>query len=322
MSKNRVYCKCGCGNKIIPGFTTARKRREFINGHQNRGKFHALYKIENHIRKSCACGCGKLASGGKRFIWGHSNKGKHNPMFGIKMSGKNHWHYTLELHIEHSCLCGCGGIVIGNKNYLQGHSNKGKGNPRYKEELHVTRYCACGCGGVVNLRRRYIKGHHTRGKLNNRWGKSVSIKTGYGAGLYFIYKDKKIWLRSAYELIVAIYFVLCKLEINYEDRRVEYLGHTYLSDFRINNDIYEVKGRMNEKALLSRDAFISRGYNFKFIDEPKVKEIKELIFRSGFDINGLVRKVYKYHRDKKEFTFDSSCLNVESWDRTKENPSF
>ena len=46
-------------------------------------------KIKYMFVDECECGCRELAKPGKRFIAGHHNRGKHNPMYGKDRSKNN-----------------------------------------------------------------------------------------------------------------------------------------------------------------------------------------------------------------------------------------
>lgn len=101
---------------------------------------------------------------------------------------------------------------------------------------------------------------------------------------YIQYKngDKK-FLRSSYELIIAIFLDMCNVEFTYEQVRAPYLGsdgneHSYISDFCINNTVLEIKGQFDSEKLCNQEkAFANIGYRFKILYEEDVFRIRDLL---------------------------------------------
>jgi hypothetical protein len=122
--------------------------------------------------------------------------------------------------------------------------------------------------------------------------------SGYGTKIILSIADKKILLRSTYELVVAIYYNLRNWNINYEDTRVNYNGHNYLSDFRFGNNIYEVKGYIDTRANLSRYAFINAGFNHIFILKDTIIKMKKYITKHGIFIDNIIKEA-KYEKKNK-----------------------
>lgn len=91
----------------------------------------------------CACGCGKLALPGNRFINGHSG-GKKLPKENPKL-----------------CKCGCGFYAKSGKDYIFGH-HRLKTPWEVKIELK-RKLCACGCRKLASPGNAYIHGHQNIG---------------------------------------------------------------------------------------------------------------------------------------------------------------
>jgi hypothetical protein len=69
--QGKHFCACGCGQPIrlqLGHFNTGIPR--YVHGHNPNP--HRV----NRQRTPCACGCGKLASRGRRFVSGHNNVGQ------------------------------------------------------------------------------------------------------------------------------------------------------------------------------------------------------------------------------------------------------
>jgi hypothetical protein len=134
------FCGCGCGEPIqlrpvhfnhgIPAY---------LHGHTSRIA-NPNPKQEPPPRKLCECGCGELASPGKRFISGHSSWGRkmsaegrqklresklgeRNPMFGKTPAN------AKPKPAATPCACGCGINSTPGRRYISGHNNQGKTGP-------------------------------------------------------------------------------------------------------------------------------------------------------------------------------------------------
>jgi hypothetical protein len=126
---------------------------------------------------------------------------------------------------------------------------------------------------------------------------------GRGTKIRFECHNKKYLLRSSYELVVAIYFYLRGWSINYEDRSINYKGHNYLSDFRFGKKIYEVKGYIDKRAELSKEAFTIAGYKYTFIFRSKILSMKRYIISKGIEINSVVNDALESYREKKIYLY-------------------
>ena len=125
-------------------------------------------------------------------------------------------------------------------------------------------------------------------------------------GTYFVFGHRKIFLRSSWELIAAIYFCLRGWPINYEDTRVEYDNHTYLSDFRFGKSIWEIKGWIDNRAKLGQKAFENNGYKFRFVSRNEIEKMKIFIISKGVNIISILGKAYDCKRNGAIFRFDAT----------------
>ncbi len=125
-----IPCECGCGEQLEE-FDSQGRIRKFVIGHNWKGKKRPELSLRNKLlcgenspnygKKKyktnfilCECGCGTLIEDRdkqnrkRRFVKGHSLRGKSNPMYGISfldehkrkisenhadVSGENHWNW-------------------------------------------------------------------------------------------------------------------------------------------------------------------------------------------------------------------------------------
>ncbi len=76
------------------------------------------------------------------------------------------------------------------------------------------------------------------------------------------------WYRSSYEIIMARYLILAGIKFDYEKDRVSYNGGTKLSDFKVDNEIYEVYGWQDKSDVVK--AFEDAGYIIHLIGPDEI----------------------------------------------------
>ena len=148
-------------------FIDAIRSQDFLFGEFNMDK--------NGFKRKCACGCGKVANFGKKYISGHNVKGKESPA-----KGKDKY---AEVKAKGALFCGCGcgeKTKWGRKNwnkYIIGHFAKSKNHPNYGKDKYAedkakgAPLCACSCKERVRWNKskrkwnKYIHGHHGRNKI-------------------------------------------------------------------------------------------------------------------------------------------------------------
>jgi HNH endonuclease/NUMOD3 motif len=131
------FCGCGCGEPIqiqpvhfnigIPAY---------LLGHNSRVA-NPNPKREPVPQEPCACGCGELAAPRKRYITGHSSRGR-------RLSADARRRLSESKRGERNPMFG-------------------KTPPNAKPKPKPVP-CGCGCGQDAGPGRRYISGHNTRGE--------------------------------------------------------------------------------------------------------------------------------------------------------------
>lgn len=145
-NQGRHYCQCGCGEPV-----TLRPEHfnigipKYLHGHN--AKANPPRKKEAPPAVLCECGCGSLATPGRRFISGHNGRGKkRSPETRAKIAA----------------------AMVGNDNHLA----------RPRKPAPPQAQCECGCGELASPGRRFITGHNVAGqRLSNYTG--VMIAGGY-----------------------------------------------------------------------------------------------------------------------------------------------
>ena len=140
--------------------------------------------------------------------------------------------------------------------------------------------------------RKYM---YLTGKLNIN-----PIKCKRGIGSYILINENKFYLRSTYELIVAIYFYIKGYKFNIESIRVKRIdGKICISDFNIGNRIFEVKPYKYMVNLNTINAFKSSGYNYYIIDCKLVNKLRSKLISKIDNFNELMSNVInEYHSGK------------------------
>ena len=134
--QGRHFCGCGCGEPIqlqpvhfnlgIPAY---------LLGHNSR--IANPNPKQERLQRSCACGCGGVASPGKRYISGHNSQGRRlsadarqrlrasklgerNPMFGKTPANAKPKPFPVP------CACGCGMDAMPGRKFISGHNIRGE----------------------------------------------------------------------------------------------------------------------------------------------------------------------------------------------------
>ena len=116
------------------------------------------------------------------------------------------------------------------------------------------------------------------------------------------------FLRSSYELIVAIFLDVCNETFDYEAVRAPYYDskgnmHSFIGDFNIRNVVLEIKGFYDEEKLKEEAAaFKAIGYDLRVVYESEVMYIKSLLSQV-MDIDKLLREVKQASKEKNYFVY-------------------
>lgn len=154
----------------------------------------------------------------------------------------------------------------------------------------------------------FIKQSNTR-KEKYRNGDLIPAKgVGRGKYSYIIYNNRKLMLRSTYEFIFCFYLCYCGLDVYLEDTRVpasrvNIWSNTFISDFRINNIIIEVKGISSGKDYVAKESFEKCGFKYIILYKKNIDAIKTYLENLGFNINSFIEKINIGHNTKNYFTY-------------------
>lgn len=120
---------------------------------------------------------------------------------------------------------------------------------------------------------------------------------GRGKYSYFNYKDNRYLLRSTYEFIFALYLADSDKEFQYESVRVVFKNKTFISDFVVDNIIFEIKAIKDAKSNLVLEAFKSEGYNILVYDGEYIDILRDHL-SSKYDLNSMINRIIKGHNDR------------------------
>lgn len=124
-------------------------------------------------------------------------------------------------------------------------------------------------------------------KFNHRTGRGRCSK-------FYDHNENYHFLRSSYELIFAIFLCSTSQEFYTEDVRLkDNYGKIHISDFRIDNKIYEIKGIKSDKELKAKSLFESKGYEFYIVYKDKINLIENYLRNHGFDMDKILSKLSK-----------------------------
>lgn len=136
-------------------------------------------------------------------------------------------------------------------------------------------------------------------KSNNTKGKHCNL----------IKDNKEIKFRSSWELFFAILLELERIDYSYESLRINYTTedskiHTYIPDFIVKNNIYEIKGvpKLDKNLEQKRAASEEDGYKFFLITD--IKPIKEkLANKYDIDIGKIEKDIIDCSRNDKIYSY-------------------
>lgn len=143
-------------------------------------------------------------------------------------------------------------------------------------------------------------------------GKITPVTCHRYTNCYIKYQDGSTkFLRSSYELIVAMFLDICGVEFVYETIRAPYYDadgelHSFLGDFCVGNTVLEIKGDYDPAKLEQETkAFNAIGYELRIIHEEEVFYIRDLL-QELFDIRALLKKVKDQSKNKNYYIYELS----------------
>ena len=148
----------------------------------------------------------------------------------------------------------------------------------------------------------FIRQSETRKEKYHTGQITPALGVGRGKYSYLLHADTQILLRSTYEFIYALYLLYNKVPFEYESVRVAYQGHVYISDFKINNKIVEIKGNYHYNYSKPKQAFESIGYIYE------IKFWKDLVpcykfLKSKIDIDNILEKIKEGHNSRSYYEY-------------------
>lgn len=143
-------------------------------------------------------------------------------------------------------------------------------------------------------------------------GKITPVTCHRYTNSYIRYKDGTTkFLRSSYELIVAMFLDICGVEFVYETIRAPYYDadgklHSFLGDFCVGKIVLEIKGSYDSAKLEHETtAFNNIGYELRVIYEEEVLHIRDLL-QELFDIKTLLNEVKEQSKNKNYYIYELS----------------
>lgn len=220
------------------------------------------------------------------------------------------------------------GLNINNSNYhgwnkgLTKHTDErvAKGVKSYLNTIHDPNYVDPRKGRPGNWRGRHhsdsskkkIGQSVSKSRLIGYANGSITPAKGVGRGKYsyLLYNSHKYMLRSTYEFIYAIYLVYNNIDFEFESVRVQAIrdnryGKTFLSDFKCDNTIIEIKGIPSGKDVYIKESFESAGYEFKELFVDDILSYKQYLEEQGFDIDNLLSQIVEGHNTKNYKVFNA-----------------
>jgi len=143
-------------------------------------------------------------------------------------------------------------------------------------------------------------------------GKITPVTSHRYINSYIEFQDgRKKFLRSSYELIIAIFLDHCGIPFEYETIRAPYYDesnnlHSFISDFSIKNLILEIKGVYDDTKLTQETiAFEKIGYTLQVVYEKDVFRIRDYLQKT-FDIKKLLKQVRQQSRTGNYYVYKLS----------------
>ena len=143
-------------------------------------------------------------------------------------------------------------------------------------------------------------------------GKITPVTCHRYTNSYIRYQDGTTkFLRSSYELIVAMFLDICGIEFVYETVGAPYYDtngklHSFLGDFCVGNTVLEIKGDYDsEKLEQEAAAFSAIGYELRVIYEEEVFYIRDLL-QELFDVKTLLKEVKDQSKNKNYYIYELS----------------
>lgn len=223
--------------------------------------------------------------------------------------------------IEKECVCKCGKVFKTNSSYI-GHTCYCEihlGKQRYLENKKKFTDI------IVNYNKSYTgeewykihkeglkKQSKTRKEKYKNGELTPALGVGRGKYSYIIYNNEKIMLRSTYEFIFALWLYLNNKPINVEKIKVpayrkNKYSNTFISDFNIDNNIYEIKGIASDKDKYIKESFEKAGYIFTILYEDDINKLKNEI-KDKFNIDNEIKKIIEGHNNKQYYVLNLDKL--------------
>lgn len=214
--------------------------------------------------------------------------------------------------IKKDYKCVCGKVFKSNASYV-GHTSHCKvylGEEKYLEnrEKHTHSLITFNSSITGNeWHKKHDAGLKKQSETRKQKYKTGELKPAKGVGRgkysYIIINNERIMLRSTYEFIFAIWLFLNNKPINVEQIRVNAYrknkySDTFISDFNIDNKVYEIKGIPSGKDIYIKESFENAGYEFKILYDKDIMKLKDEIEKYNFSIDDKLEQIIIGHNSK------------------------
>lgn len=214
--------------------------------------------------------------------------------------------------------CKCGKVFKTNASYV-GHTAHCKdylGEEQYLKNKKIHQEALLKINGTIvgeKWHELHDKGLIKQSNTRKEKYKSGEIKPALGVGRgkysYIIYNNKKTMLRSIYEFIFALWLFYNNKPINVEQIRVpasipNKYANTFISDFNVDNNVYEIKGIASGKDIYIKDSFEKAGYFFQILYLKDILNIKNQLIDKGINVDDYLHKIVNGHNSKNYYVLD------------------
>ena len=181
-------------------------------------------------------------------------------------------------------------------------------DPVYGESIKkivdkLNKYTTAGMKLNIVDREKFKRQSETRKKRYLSGELVPAAGVGRGKYSYLLFDNKRIMLRSSYEFIYALYLLYKHIEFEYETVRVKAVSDcgysVFISDFKIGNNIIEIKGYKSAKIYHAKKAFESAGYTYEVKYWEDLQQCIDYL-NTKVDLNEILTKI-EYGHDSRNY---------------------
>ena len=268
----KIY-KCICGREFLKSPSYAAHVSHCQLQRELKGKGNEKRKGFHTIKKDITCVCGKTF-------------------------------HTNASYVGHTCNCK---VYLGEERYNKNKAIHANSITTFNKECSYDEWHKIHDEGLKK-QSQTRKEKYASGELKPACG------VGHGKYSYIIFNNEKIMLRSTYEYIFALWLFFNNKPINVEKIRVpasqaNRYSNTFISDFNVDNVIYELKGIPSGKDKYIRESFEKAGYIFNILYNKDIEDIvEELQNKFNYDVQDDLEKIRIGHNSKNYFVKNLDIL--------------